>query len=76
MGAIALVGAVGFTACSSDDDLTAPQNPTFDGESVKTQFAINIPYAGGKDTRMSEDATREMVPAHLLMVCRAFIFFL
>lgn len=55
MGAIALVGAVGFTACSSDDDLTAPQNPTFDGESVKTQFAINIPYAGGKDTRMSDE---------------------
>lgn len=58
MGAIALVGAVGFTACSSEDDLTAPQNPTFDGESVKTQFAINIPYAGGKGTRMSEDATQ------------------
>ena len=58
MGAIALVGAVGFTACSSEDDLTAQQNPTFDGESVKTQFAINIPYAGGKDTRMSEDATQ------------------
>lgn len=55
MGAIALVGAVGFTACSSDDDLTAPQNPTFDGESVKTQFAINIPYAGGKGTRMSDE---------------------
>lgn len=58
MGAIALVGAVGLTACSSDDDLAAPQNPTFDGESVKTQFAINIPYAGGKGTRMSEDATQ------------------
>ena len=54
MGAIALVGAVGFTACSSDDDLTAPQNPTFDGESVKTQFAISIPYAG-KGTRLTED---------------------
>lgn len=59
MGAIALVGAVGFTACSSDDDLTAPQNPTFDGESVKTQFAINIPYAGGKGTRMSADNTQD-----------------
>lgn len=57
MGAIALVGAVGFTACSSEDDLTAQQNPTFDGESVKTQFAINIPY-GGKGTRMSEGATQ------------------
>lgn len=59
MGAIALVGAVGFTACSSDDDLTAPQNPTFDGESVKTQFAINIPYAGGKDTRMTNQNTQD-----------------
>ena len=57
MGAIALVGAVGFTACSSDDDLTAPQNPTFDGESVKTQFAINIPY-GSKNTRMTDDNTQ------------------
>lgn len=57
MGAIALVGAVGFTACSSEDDLTAQQNPTFDGESVKTQFAINIPY-GGRGTRMSETATQ------------------
>lgn len=54
MGAIALVGAVGFTACSSDDDLTAPQNPTFNGESVKTQFAINIP-AAGKSTRLGQD---------------------
>lgn len=55
MGAIALVGAVGFTACSSDDDLTAPQNPTFDGESVKTQFAISIPAAGKTGTRLSQD---------------------
>lgn len=62
MGAIALVGAVGFTACSSDDDLTAPQNPTFDGESVKTQFAINIPYAGGKDTRMSDEIVQGQTP--------------
>ena len=54
MGAIALVGAVGFTACSSEDDLTAQQNPTFDVESVKTQFAISIPYAGN-GTRLTED---------------------
>lgn len=59
MGAIALVGAVGFTACSSEDDLTAQQNPTFDGESVKTQFAISIPYAGGNGTRMSADNTQD-----------------
>ena len=53
MGAIAL-GAVGFTACSSDDDITSGQNPTFDGESVKTQFAINIPNAGSS-TRLTDD---------------------
>lgn len=54
MGAIALVGAVGFTACSSDDDLTAPQNPTFDGESVKTQFTINVPVKSSS-TRLGDD---------------------
>lgn len=58
MGAIALVGAVGFTACSSEDDLTAQQNPTFDGESVKTQFAISIPGASKNGTRLSEDVTQ------------------
>lgn len=57
MSAIALIGAVGFTACSSDDDITDP-NPTFDGESVKTQFAINIPYANG-GTRMSDEIVQE-----------------
>lgn len=51
MGAIALVGAVGFTACSSDDDL-ATQDPVT-GEVVKTQFAISIP--GATQTRMGQD---------------------
>lgn len=54
MGAIALVGAVGFTACSSEDDLTAQQNPTFDGESVKTQFTINVPVKS-PSTRLADD---------------------
>ncbi len=58
LSAVALVGAVGFTACSSDDELTAEPNPTFDGESVKTQFAINIPYAGGQGTRMTAENTQ------------------
>lgn len=52
-----LVGAVGLTGCSSDDELTNV-NPTYDGESVKAQFAINIPYGGGQGTRMSQDATQ------------------
>ena len=53
MSAIAL-GAVGFTACSSDDDITSGQNPTFDGESVKTQFAISIPGVNN-GSRLTED---------------------
>lgn len=30
-------------------------NPTYDGESVKTQFAINIPAAKKADTRLGQD---------------------
>lgn len=52
-----LLGAMAFTACSSDD--IANVNPTFDGESVKTQFAINIPYAGQQGTRMGANETQE-----------------
>lgn len=51
-----LIGAVGFTGCSSEDEL-ANTNPTYDGKSVKTQFAINIPY-GSKNTRMTADNTQ------------------
>ena len=47
-----LIGAVGFTGCSSEDELVNT-NPTYDGESVKTQFAINIPAAA--KTRMTGD---------------------
>ena len=42
MGAIALTGAMTFTACSSDEEAQAPVNPTFDGESVKTTFTISV----------------------------------
>lgn len=45
MSAIALAGAMGFTACSSDDDTMQNVNPSYDGKSVKTQFAINVPRA-------------------------------
>ena len=45
MSAIALAGAMGFTACSSDDDTMENVNPSFDGKSVKTQIAINLPQA-------------------------------
>ncbi len=42
-GAIALLSVVGFTACSSGDETVADPNPTFDGNSVKTQFTISLP---------------------------------
>ena len=59
--AAALVATAGLTACSSSDDVTdAPVNPTYDGKSVKTQFAINIatPVSGKPSTRMTGGNTQ------------------
>lgn len=54
--AAALVaGTMGMTSCSNEE--MTPNNPTFDGESVKTQFAINIPAAG--NTRMTGANTQQ-----------------
>lgn len=56
--AAALVaGTMGMTSCSNEEITPDNVNPTYDGESVKTQFAINIPY-GKSGTRMSEDNTQ------------------
>lgn len=55
-----LAGAAAFTACSSDDNLaeeTAPVNPSYNGETVKTEFAINIPRAN-VNKRMTADNTQ------------------
>ena len=58
-GAIALLSTVGFVACSSSDDVTdAPVNPTYDGKSVKAQFAINIATPSNTQTRMSDVNTQ------------------
>ena len=60
-GAIALLSTAGFVACSSSDDVTdAPVNPSYDGKSVKTQFAINIatPVSGKTSTRMTGGNTQ------------------
>lgn len=56
MSALALAGAMGFTACSSDDDTMQNVNPSYDGKSVKTQFAINVPRAA--QTRQTADITQ------------------
>lgn len=58
MGSVALSGIVAFSACSSENDMGAEVNPTFDGKTVKTQFALNVPY-GDTGTRMSADATQK-----------------
>lgn len=60
-GAIALLSTAGLVACSSSDDVTdAPVNPTYDGKSVKTQFAINVADNTPKNsTRMSDVNTQQ-----------------
>lgn len=45
LSAIALTGAVSFTACSSSDDVAEDLNPTYNAadNTVKTQFTISFP---------------------------------
>ena len=54
MGAIALTGAVGFTACSSSDDVTV-NNPDYNPEtnSVKTTISLSINPNNGSTTRQA-----------------------
>ena len=57
--ALALFAGASLTACSSSDDVTdAPVNPSYDGKSVKTQFAINIATPSNSQTRMTSDNTQ------------------
>ena len=59
-GAIALLSTAGLVACSSDDVTDAPVNPSYDGKSVKTQFAINVADNTPKNsTRMSGVNTQQ-----------------
>lgn len=59
MSAIALTSAVGFTACSSSDDAVTDVNPTYDGTSVRTDFAFNITKASQPATRMTAANVQE-----------------
>lgn len=61
MSAIALTSAVGLTACSSSEDATnstADVNPTYDGSSVRTDFAFNVTKASQGTTRMTAAKTQ------------------
>ena len=55
--ALALLAGVTFTSCSSDDVAEGGANPSFDGSTVKTQFAINVATPNG-GTRMSDENTQ------------------
>ena len=57
MSAIALTGAIGFTACSSDSDAVVENNPTYDGTSVRTDFAFSVTKAS-EGTRMTAAAVQ------------------
>lgn len=70
VSAIALLGASGFTACSSEDELVEaeqPQvqqvadNPTYDpvGKTVTTQFVLNVSSATSDKTRMSSTTVQK-----------------
>jgi len=61
LSAIALVGEVSFSACSSSEDL-GDANPTYDGQAVKTQFTISLPDNVGKSTRQSVDIVQGQTP--------------
>ena len=58
MSAIALSGAVSLTSCSSNEEVTE-NNPTYDGNSVRTDFAFNITKASKETTRMTADIVQE-----------------
>lgn len=56
LGVIALTGTV-ITACSSSDETTAEQNPTYDGTSVRTDFAFSVSSGAMGTTRMTAENT-------------------
>lgn len=59
MGAIALTSAIGFTACSSSDDVADNVNPTYDGTSVRTDFAFSVASGPMGSTRMTGDIVHQ-----------------
>lgn len=55
--ALLLASAAGLSSCSSDSDVTGGTTGVA-GQVVKTQFAINIPYAKGSDNNNAKATTR------------------
>ena len=61
VGAIALLGAVGISSCSSSSDEVI-DNPNYNPEtnSVKTEFAISLPNYVGASTRQTDAITQAL----------------
>ena len=57
MGAIALTGAVGFTACSSSDDL-GDNSPNINPDNATVKTAITMNIGRGGQTRMASAVTQ------------------
>lgn len=62
MGAIALTGTAGFTACSSDDVLGENGPSISSGETVKTQFTISVPNVSAQGSRVGADIAQQGDP--------------
>lgn len=75
-GAIALAGASGFTACSSDSlsDLSGDTNPTYDAATgtVKSQFVLNI--ASNAQTTRSSATTVQNAGANFRGIDNTLLF--
>ena len=59
LGAIALSGTVGFSACSSSDDVVDNPDNNPETNTVKAQFAINLPSNVTGKTRQSGDIVQQ-----------------
>ena len=61
VGAIALLGSISFSSCSSDDKVVESPNPGYDvvKNEVPVEFLFSVgSYGGSASTRQSADATQ------------------
>lgn len=63
VSAIALLGTIGFTACSSSEDAVAEDNPNYNPETkeVTTDFVFNVSTSNMPTTRMTSANTQALL---------------
>ena len=63
IGAIALTGAMGFTSCSSDDNIAEVNNPNYNPvtKEVVTDFVFNVATGNEYTTRMTSANTQATI---------------